>query len=180
MCCLLFAGLPGQNVPQNLLHLQLWCVLATLGQLHDRMIDPYRKQPWSMAALVDSSVGTDQRIRLAQSFMSKRPCCVAPYFAKPLLEELQEPAHVCPPHPMYGKLCTAFRTKVSNMELECNFARAVKTRQAGQGHAHNQASTVAKHINAECKLSQRRLQACHQQKDHSAEPGHESKLDMGF
>lgn len=124
-----------------------------------------------MATLVDPDVAAESRMELVRTYMKKKPCCIEPYFSKPFLQEVQDPADILPPSRTFGKLCIAFRNKVSNMELECNFARAVKMRQAGQGHAHNQASMVAKHISAEAKLSQRRLLACQEQPKNDPTPG---------
>lgn len=65
------AELPIQ-VPQNLLHLQLWCVLATIGQIHRRLVVPYCQQPWNMAALVDTSRKTYTTVYTTKLMLTKK------------------------------------------------------------------------------------------------------------
>ena len=160
--CLSHAGLPNGCVPestQELLSSQVWCVLGTMGQLDGRLIKPYTRQPWSFAGLINESKSDDERKALFRELKSENTCCCDRFFGIPVLDALETESAIFHPHNLHQKLVLAFRTKVSNMELECNFSRAARMRQSHKGNSHNIPSMVAKHLTAEARLAQARLQS---------------------
>lgn len=126
-----------------------------MGQLDARLIKPYQKQPWNISQLTDADYySNEERMAMLQSLKLQPPCCVERYFARPFLDSIDDPSDILPPNQRYQELCLAFRQKVSNMELENNFARAAKM---NQSNPHSISSMCAKHITSELKLAQRRL-----------------------
>ena len=125
-----------------------------MGQLDVRLIKPYQRQPWNVAQLTDLSLPLHSRISFLQDLKDMRSCCVEKFFVRPFLNDVDEITDILPPNKLFQELCLSFRQKVSNMEIENNFARSLKM---SQSNPHNIASLVAKHVTAEMKLGQRRL-----------------------
>lgn len=148
-------------MPEDLLHIQFWCVMSIIGQTDDRLVKPYCRQPWNLAQIVDERTPADERVRFCQTLMRKNTCCLERFFAKPVVDQLKANDAECifSPHEIHHKLCMAFRVKVSNMELETNFARSRQMALACRGKTCSIPSMVAKHVTAEAKLAQRRLAA---------------------
>lgn len=140
-----------------------------MGQLDARLIRPYRRQPWNISQLCDTSIPLPDRISFFQKLKELKPCCLERFFAKPFVNDVEEISDILPPSNLFDQLCTAFRCKVSNMEIENNFARALKMNKT---NPHNITSLVAKHVTAELKLGQRRLIHHNSHgEDHSQDPG---------
>ncbi len=140
-----------------------------MGQLDVRLIRPYRQQPWNIAQLCDTSISLPDRISFMQKLKELKPCCLERFFVRPFVNDVEDISDILPPSKLFDQLCLAFRCKNSNMEIENNFARALKMNKA---NPHNITSLVAKHITAELKLGQRRLmQHNSHREDHSEDPG---------
>lgn len=162
-------GLPDGSIPQDPLRQQFWCIIATMGQLDARLIRPYRRQPWNIAQLCDTSIPLPDRISFLQKLKGLKPCCLERFFSRPFVNDVEEISDILPPSNLFDQLCIAFRCKVSNMEIENNFARALKMNKT---NPHNITSLVSKHITAELKLGQRRMiHHTPHQEDHSQDPG---------
>ena len=178
-CCWQPAGLCADSIPKDPLRQQFWCIVATMGQLDVRLIKPYQRQPWNIAQLTDETIPLERRLTLFDDLKNKKPCCIERFFSKPFLNDVEEFADILPPNHLYNQLCLAFRTKVSNMEIENNFARALKM---NTPNPHNITSMVGKHLTAEMKLGQRRMmhQHCRQHHqdpaDDAQDPGERCKL----
>ena len=152
-----FIGLPG-TIPSDYRMERFWYTVVTLGQLQHRLLKPYQRLPLSMAALVDTSHSRQHRINLAAQMMQLRPCCVDIWFSAPVLECIRDaggPESVVDSN-LSEELSLSFRGKVSNMEIELNFARAACSRHATHGKSHGILAMVAKHVSAECKVGQYR------------------------
>lgn len=111
-----------------------------------------------MAALVDTNRSCEQRTAFAQQICDLRPCCLERFFAEPVVAciKMEGGSSSILAEPLVTQLQMAFRSKVSNVEIELNFARAACSRAAMRGRSHNIPSLVSKHCTAEIKLGQKR------------------------
>ena len=109
-----------------------------------------------MAQLVDKSLTDAKRLEVAQAMCELPPCCVDPLFGLPVINAINDCGGPVAENILNGPLAadleTAFRGKVSNIEIELNFARASCCRQSLHGRAHSISSMVAKHVSAEIKV----------------------------
>ena len=117
------------------------------------------KLPLKLSQLIDTDISAERRLHMLRNFLGMEKCCVDPLCAWPLLDDVRQNGgeESLFNEPVKTNLEMIMRSKVSNIEVELNFSRAVSSRQAMRGRAHNIASMTAKHISAEAKLSQRRL-----------------------
>ena len=131
----------------------------TIGQLQHRLLKPYQRLPLSMAQLTDPSIPYHRKIDLATEMQAMDMCCVDSFFAAPVLQCMQEQGGQ-PRSLIDGALASdlalSMRGKVSNIEIELNFARAACSRHATHGKCHGISSMVAKHVSAEIKVGQGR------------------------
>lgn len=134
-------------------------LVVTIGQLYSRLIQPYLVMPFSLATLVDKSRSEPERVQIADQLLAKPRCCVESNFAQPVLDEVRQCGGsrvFLANSALYQDLESSLRMKVSNLEIELNFARASSMRTAMRGRAHSICSLTAKHVGAEMKLSHRR------------------------
>ena len=154
----------------------MWFTLIAIGQLYHRLVRPYQRLPLQLASLLDDSKPIDDRKQLVDEMMRLSPCCVDALFGLPVLKCFQQEggAAALDGGAIVGDLETALRVKVSNLEIELNFARASTSRNAMQRKTHKVASMVAKHVTAEIKLAQRRKMIAVKKSGkvkHSTDPG---------
>ena len=141
-------------------HQIFFYLLLCVGQLQNRLIQPYLTMPLRLAALVDVSRSEASRLELADGLLKKSDCCLEKHFARPVVGELRKAGDVraiLPGHELHNNLADSFRMKTCNLEIECNFARASSMRAAMRGRKHSISSLTAKHIGAEIKLGQKRM-----------------------
>ena len=96
---------------------------------------------------------------IAEDMLKLNECCVERHFARPILDEIRSAGGVESIRSgsvLFNDLSQACCMKTSNVEIECNFARASSMRAAMRGRAHAISSLTSKHISAEIKLAQRR------------------------
>lgn len=109
-----------------------------------------------MACLVNPRLDEQKRVLLAEQFIALPACCKDELFSQPLLNDLQEaggPTAMLPTHAFHHDVVLSMRAKISNIEIENNFARASNARTALRGRHHNISSMAAKHVTAEGKLA---------------------------
>lgn len=166
--------------PDDFYKQRFWCFLSTLGQLNARIVRQYQRLPWSLAQLVNTNIDASSRLALANKFLNMKPCCIDPFFSKPVLDDIRSNGgnvSILPGHGsgLFSDLCTAFRGKCTNIELELNFSRAACSRACMRGRKHSISSMVSKHITAECKVAHIRSQEVSLRQDDNqiedADPG---------
>lgn len=131
----------------------------TMGQIDHRLVKPYRRLPLQLGCLINPHLSEGRRVAIAERFLQMKPCCVDQCFGQPVLKSMRVAGgsqSIVPPNPFHGDLVLGLRTKVSNIEIEDNFARASSSRCAMRGRNHNASSMTAKHVTAEAKLMLRR------------------------
>ena len=111
---------------------------------------PYKTLPWCLASIVDPSVDTASKERLARWFCNLNECCHCQAVCRPLKRWIQEPQQL-----LTGKgkriLEALFQTKNTNIECETNFARAHSAKMATRGRNDCVHQMAAKHFLAEVK-----------------------------
>ena len=140
-------------------HQIFFYLLTIVGQLHQRLIQPYLLMPLRLAALIDESRREEERLNLANDLLGKNNCCIEKHFARPVLLAMQEEGganSILPPHSLHYDLKTAFAMKNTTVETELSFSRAANMRQAMRGRRHGIGAMASKHVGAEVKLAQKR------------------------
>ena len=136
-----------------------------MGQLFHRLVRPYRRTPSIMAQLVDSSLSDDHKKKVAMFLCRLKPCCLEKLFAQPVVQAARDESadhadlsvvKALTQGNVNVDLQLAFRAKVSNVEIELNFARATHTRSTTHGKSCLISSMLSKHVTSELKLAQRR------------------------
>ena len=147
------SGLSSENLDIHQTTLFQLLVLAS-AVLWKRQVLPYGRFPWNLLAILDSEVPHADKRQVAASFRELRPCMMDRGVTKQLhaaygqqtVDQLLE---------VSGDFCPALRmlalNKVTNVEIELNFARASSSRQYLRGNSHGAATMTAKHVACEIK-----------------------------
>ena len=112
---------------------------------------PYKKPPFVLANLVDPSIDNADKRMLAQSFLRLPRCCCCMAFCSPL-RDLVDNVHDLLNGIGAKALQSLASTKVTNIEVENNFARAHSSKLTGRGRNEFVSSMAAKHLLSEIKL----------------------------
>ena len=150
--------------PKNHRDQRFWYTIVTIGQIQHRLLKPYQRLPLNLAQLTDPSIPRHRKIDLATEMLALNKCCIDSFFAAPIFQCVQEQGGQ-PLSLIDGELASdlalSMRGKVSNIEIELNFARAACSRHITHGKSHGISAMVAKHVSAEIKVGQgRQLMQC--------------------
>lgn len=131
----------------------LWCFVCGVGQLHERLVEPYRTLPFCMASLLNTEMPLDEKKSLSEWFCGLQDCCLDTAFGVPLKAQLESPADLMPTGKRYMLLQACFQSKNCTLETENNFARLQSMKRATRGRSDIASSLAAKHLLSEIKLS---------------------------
>ncbi len=125
--------------------------MTAIGQTYHRLVMPYKKPPFVLANLVNPLIDSAEKHKLAQSFLTLPKCCCCMAFCSPLRDLVDNI-----PDLLDGIGAKALKslasTKVTNIEVENNFARAHSSKLTGRGRNEFVQSMAAKHLLSEIKL----------------------------
>lgn len=153
-CCINLGFARHRRPPANLAELAFWLLVNAIGQLWKRFARPYSLPPLCLGRLCDSQEDFSEKQALATQFFNLPRCCQCESFTKPLLRLASSPSDLLPGGKLFGTIEATARTKITNIEVECNFARANSAKAATRGRQDHSSQLCAKHLLAEIK-------ACH-------------------
>lgn len=111
----------------------VFCYLHVSTRLWRRLIVPYQCYPFCLAALADPRLAESEHIALARQFLLSKPCCRDNGFSARLrsqmnlVEDLMNGGRLC------GCITLLSHHKVTNIEIENNFARALSASKCARG-----------------------------------------------
>lgn len=130
-------------------------LIAVSSSMWRRMVSPYCMLPYTLAPLLDWTRPLPLRVELLEQFMALCECCLDDGVGKPLWKlansELTALDAIRGDSLFMQSLLQVFMTKVTNITLENNFARASSSRQYLRGRHHVIGTMTNKHVAAEMK-----------------------------
>lgn len=104
-----------------------------MTNLWHRLFVPYSQWPWRLVALEDNRLDDDERGMISRSFFHANTCCLDKGFSQPLQGVLE--THSCLlGQGKYSNIPKALSIqKVTNSEIENNFARALSASRCARG-----------------------------------------------
>jgi hypothetical protein len=124
-----------------------------MSEVHLRLVQPYTQWPWRLAQTLDPRLSQADRRQVADDFVASRGCCLDTAFSGKLRAKVHDPQELLI-GPLHQLLKLHFASKIINVEIETNFARASAQRQVMHGRSHSVASMAAKHVLAELASQQ--------------------------
>lgn len=121
--------------------------------------------PHRLAALLDNEISQRDKVALANHFCSLKMCCLDTFSTR--LRKYMEatgfgPDDLAMPQGRLRRVVIlASKRKLTNSELECNFARAVSQRLVTRGRAHGLDSMVSKFVLSELQKEHQQARLSH-------------------
>ena len=152
------SGLPGFDL-ESAKSLLFQTLVQVQGELWKDLVVVYQRYPWRLLPMIYSGVAMEAKLALAADFLTSNDCDIDPGFTKCLKDFLAtggfnlaevDPAAILQEGSIVLQVLTFLSmSKSSNVEVECNFARASSARQAMRGRCHLSSTMSSKHILAE-------------------------------
>jgi hypothetical protein len=140
------------------------CFIDVIGGMWKRQVRLYELYPWKMLALLDPDITDAESLALLQEFKQLRACDMDEGVTKvwhALYSGLSDADLLMPGSDFKGALLLLALNKVTNVEIENNFARASSSRSYCRGRSHDASTMACKHFLAELihvhKQSEHRL-----------------------
>lgn len=148
-------GLPGGKAPENFQDLMFWALITGIGQTYHRLVLPYLMAPLVLVKIVDPSIDIAEKCQLARWFLSLPRCCLCAGVGQPLRDLVTTEDDLLTG--VGAKILQSIgSTKITNIEVENNFARAHSSQVTGRGRNQFFGSLAAKHLLSEIKLQHRK------------------------
>ena len=141
--------MPGCN--HGSLQKAAWSVLTVLGETFVRLVLPYLEYPWRLARLCNPALDREAKLNLVKQFRRAKEEKLDVGFSLRLRSAVNSVDDLLPGGRFEGVIRLLSITKVINVEIEDNFARAAAMRRAGAGRPYSQHGAGAKHVLAELK-----------------------------
>ena len=119
-----------------------------------KLVAPHYCYPWSLAAILDPDCPHDFKVNLLRHFFSQSDCCLDDGASIPLKQRFSgRPVEerLAPSSDFMRAVVTMFTSKITNVEIENNFARSTSARAYLRGQRHCAATMSCKHLVAELK-----------------------------
>jgi len=117
------------------LHKLFFALVAVVGEVYCRLVGPYKRWPWPLVRLVDDRISASQKRAVAKKFFVAKECCLDSCFSKPLQQMTTQPEDLLEGGSLHNVVNVLSLMKVMNIEVEDNFARASRARQASAGQS---------------------------------------------
>ena len=124
------------------------CVLMLIGEIYDRVVQPFTAWPRRLALLLDDNMSHDARAQVATEFTRASPCCLDEGISLAIRARHQQPDDLLQPGAR-RLLHMVFSQKISNIACETNFARAGAQHRVQAGKTALLGSMAAKHVLSE-------------------------------
>ncbi len=112
-----------------------FAMVAVVGEIHCRVVGPYKKWPWPLVRLVDNRIAASQKQAIARKFFNAKECCLDSFFSQRLQQMAACPEDLLEGGSLHNVVNILSLMKVMNIEVEDNFARASQARQASAGQS---------------------------------------------
>ena len=113
-------------------------MLAVIGEVWCRFYLPYQGYPWGLCSLVDPRCGHAEKTQLAAEFISSTQELDRGFSQR--LKVYADVENLLPGGRFHAAIDALSMTKVYNVQVETNFARAAAMRRCGAGAALSQAT----------------------------------------
>lgn len=144
-------GFPGIDDLSQVVEAMFQILVKLQGHLWRRQVHYYTLLPWQLLQCLHSGTPLEERARILREWQNLPDCDIDRGYTLVLREQFKDksPDELLSSPAFLHRLVLLALSKVTNSEVECNFARATGARSYMRGKSHNSSTMATKHCLAE-------------------------------
>ena len=134
------------------------CLLDATASMWRRQVLIYTMFPWKLLAILDPDISEEEAVALVKEFLGLWECCCDDGVTLVWLRQFgkQTALHLLQAGSSFrAALLLLALSKVTNIEIEDNFARASTARSANRGHMACASTVASRHVLSELRKQHR-------------------------